>query len=210
MMLAAGMVAILQVVALCAPALFGEPMLRPVIAAVSLLCIPRAMISVHNALFRRTLDLRVFAVRTILGYVAGGVIGVALAVFGLGIWALVVAQFIQAAVIVLVMWRSSDWRPKLLFSMPAFRELLQFSKHFMAASVVSSSIDDVGNLLVGLGLDVAAVGYYSRALRVMRAVITLTMTPLTLVMMPALSRIAHDRTQFGAAYSNMVLTASTV
>ena len=48
----------------------------------------RAMISVHNALFRRTLDLRrcVFAVKTILGYAAGGVVGVTLAVLGLGVW----------------------------------------------------------------------------------------------------------------------------
>lgn len=210
MMLAAGMIAVLQIVALCAPALFGAPMLRPVIAAVSFLCIPRAMISVHNALFRRTLDLRVFAVRTILGYAAGGLTGVLLAMLGLGVWALVVSQFVQSAVIVLVMWRSSDWRPKMLFSTAAFRELLRFSKHFMAASVISSSIDDLGSILIGLGLDVSAVGYYSLALRVMRAATTLTMTPLALVMMPALSRIAHDRTQFGAAYSNMVLTASMV
>jgi len=80
----------------------------------------------------------------------------------------------------------------------------------MAASVISSSIDDLGNILIGLGLDVTAVGYYSLALRVMRAVITLTMTPVALVMMPVLSRIANDRGQFGAAYSNMVLTTSTV
>jgi len=210
MMLAAGMIVLLQIVALCAPALFGEPLLRPVIAAVSFLCIPRALISVHNALFRRTLDLRVFAIRTILGYAAGGIVGVTLAVMGLGIWALVVSQFVQSAMVVFIMWRSSDWRPKLLFSMAAFRELLQFSKHFMAASVISSSIDDLGNILIGLGLDVTAVGYYSLALRVMRAVIIVTMTPLALVMMPALSRIAHDRKQFGAAYSNMVLTTSTV
>jgi len=210
MVLAAGMIAVLQIVALCAPALFGAPMLRPVIAAVSFLCIPRAMISVHNALFRRTLDLRVFAVRTILGYAAGGVVGVTLAVLGLGVWALVVSQFVQSAVIVLIMWRSSDWQPRMLFSTAAFRELLRFSKHFMAASVISSSIDDLGNILIGLGLDITAVGYYSLALRVMRAAITLTMTPVALVIMPALSRIAHDRRQFGAAYGNMVLTTSTV
>jgi len=210
MLLALGMILLLQVIALLAPALFGEPLLRPVISAVAFLCIPRALISVHNALFRRTLDLRVFAVRTILGYAAGGVVGVTLALLGLGVWALVISQFFQNAVIVLIMWRSSEWRPKLLFSAPAFRELLRFSKHFMTASVITSSIDDLGSILIGLSLDITAVGYYSLALRVMRAAIILTMTPLALVMMPALSRIAHDRQQFGAAYSSMVLTTSTV
>jgi len=71
-------------------------------------------------------------------------------------------------------------------------------------------LDDLGNILIGLSLDVTAVGYYSLALRVMRAVITLTMTPVALVMLPALSRIAHDRKQFGAAYIDMVAITSTV
>ena len=210
MMLAVGMIALLQVVALLAPTLFAEPMLRPVIAWLSLLCIPRALVSVHSALFRRTLDLRVFAIRTISGYLVGGVVGLVLAIEGWGVWALVISAFVQTIVIVLVMWRSSDWRPRMLFSMPAFREMLHFSKHFMTASIISSCIDDFGSVLIGLSLDVAAVGYYSLALRVMRAVITLTMTPLQLVMMPVLSRIAHNRQKFGAAYSDMVVMVSTV
>ena len=210
MMLAGGMIVVLQVIALMAPMLFSEPMLRPVIAWLSLLCIPRALISVHSALFRRSLDLRVFAIRTILGSFVGGIAGVALALHGWGVWALVISQFIQSTLIVLVMWRSSDWRPRLLFSGTAFRSLLHFSKHFMTASIISSTIDEFGSILIGLSLDITAVGYYALALRVMRAVILLVLTPLQLVMMPALSRIAHNRKQFGAAYTDMVLMTSTI
>ncbi len=106
MLLALGMVAVLQVVALCAPVLFAEPMLRPVIAWLSLLCIPRALVSVHSALFRRTLDIRVLAIRTILGSVVGGVVGLALVFCGWGIWALVVSQFVQSFLIVLAACRT--------------------------------------------------------------------------------------------------------
>ncbi len=210
MMLAVGMILVLQVIALLGPILFNEPMIRPVIAWLSLLCIPRALISVHSALFRRQLDLRIFAVRTILGYLVGGAVGLVLAVDGWGVWALVVSQFVQAVVIVLVMWRSSDWRPHLLFSKSAFTELLHFSKHFMAASIIRSCIDDFGSVLIGLSLDVTAVGYYALALRVIRAVITVTMTPLQLVMMPVLTRITNNRERFGAAYTDMIVMASTV
>ena len=210
MMLALGMFLLLQIIAVFGPALFNEPMIRPVIAWLSLLCLPRALISVHSALFRRQLDLRIFAIRTLLGYLIGGTVGVVLAVAGWGVWALVVSQLVQAVVVVVVMWRSSDWRPQLLFSTSAFMELLHFSKHFMAASVIRSCIDDFGSVLIGLSLDVTAVGYYALALRVIRVAITVTMTPLQLVMMPVLSRIAHDRAKFGAAYTDMVVMASTV
>ncbi len=210
MLLAAGMVAGLQVIASFAVELFREPLLEPLIRWLSLLCLPRALVSVHSALFRRTLDLRIFAIRTILGSVVGGLVGVALALAEFGVWALVISQFVQSVLIAGIMWRSTDWRPRLLFSMPAFRTLLGFSRHFMAASVISSCIDDLGSVLVGLSMDFVAVGYYSVALRVIRALIILAMTPLQLVMMPALSRIAPDRRRFAAAYTEMVLMASTV
>jgi len=210
MMLAVGMILVLQVIAQSGPALFNEPMIRPIIAWLSLLCIPQAMISVHSALSRRGLDLQVFAIRTIVGYLAGGTVGVALALNGWGVWSLVASQLVQAFVVVLVMWRSSDWRPRMRFSVSAFRELLQFSKHFMAASMITSCIDDFGSVLIGVSLDVTAVGYYALALRVIRAVITVTMTPLQLVMMPVLSRIAGNRAKFGAAYTDMVVMVSTI
>ena len=89
MLLAAGMIAVLQVIALLGPMLFSEPMFRPVISCLSLICIPRAMVSVHSALARRELDLRVFAIRTISGYVIGGLVGLGLALNGWGVWALV-------------------------------------------------------------------------------------------------------------------------
>jgi len=210
MMLAVGMIVLLQIIALLGPALFAEPTIRPVLAWLSLLCIPQAMISVHSALARRALDLRVFAIRTIVGYLAGGMVGVVLALDGWGVWSLVVSQLVQAVVIVVVMWRSSDWRPRMRFSVPAFRELLQFSKHFIAASMIGSCIDDLGSVLIGLSLDVTTVGYYALALRVIRAVVAVTMTPLQLVMMPVLSRIAGNRVQFNAVYTDMVVMVSTV
>lgn len=210
MMLAAAMVVGLQVAAHFAQGWFNEPMLGPVIAWLSLLCFPRALVSVHSALYRRSLDLRIFAIRTVTGSVVGGLAGVVLALAGFGVWALVISQFIQSALVAAIMWRSTAWRPRFLFSRVAFRSLFKFSRHFMAASVISSCIDDLASVVVGLNMDFTAVGYFSVALRVLRAAIIVVMTPLQLVMMPALSRIAHLRDRFGAAYSDMVLSTATI
>ena len=117
----------------------------------------------------------------------GGLVGLALALAGWGVWALVASTFVQTVVIVVVMWQSSDWRPKWVFSVPAFRDLLSFSKHFMAASIITSCIDDFGSILIGLSLEVSAVGYYALALRVIRSVIIVTMTPLQLVKITVLT-----------------------
>ena len=210
MALGVAMVVALQLFALAAPTLFHNAELGPVVSWLSLLCLPRALVSIHSALFRRSLDLRVFALRTLIGSVAGGAVGVVLALLGYGVWALVIAQFVQSILVAAIMWNATPWRPRLVFSAAAFHRLLAFSRNFMAASLISSCIDDFGSLVVGLTMDFTAVGYFSVALRVLRAVIILVMTPLQLVMMPALSRIAHDKPRFGAGYSNMVILISTV
>ena len=210
MALAAAMVLALQGIAYLAADVLHESLLRPVIGWLALLCLPRALVSVHSALFRRTLDLRIFAIRTILGSVAGGLVGVVLALADFGVWALVVSQFVQSVLVAAIMWNSTEWRPRWLFSAAAFNKLLGFSRHFMAASVITSCIDDLGSILVGLSMDLTAVGTYSVALRVLRALIIVLMTPLQLVMMPALSRIAQDRPRFASAYADMVLLTSTI
>ena len=207
-MLTAAMVLGLHVAARFAQGWFNEPMLGPVIAWLSLLCFPRALVSVHSALYRRSLDPRIFAIRMVAGSLAGGLAGVALD--GFGVWALVISQFIQSALVAAIMWRSTTWRPRFLFSGAAFRSLFEFSRHFMAASVISSCIDDLASVVVGLNMDFTAVGYFSVALRVLRAAVTVVMTPLQLVMMPALSRIAHLGDRFGAAYSDRVLLTATI
>ena len=80
----------------------------------------------------------------------------------------------------------------------------------MVASVISSCIDDLASVIVGLSMDFTAVGYFSVALRILRAAIIVVMTPLQLVMMPALSRIAHAKDQFGAAYTDMVVLTAMI
>lgn len=208
--LAVVMIAGLQVLAVFAQTWFGEPMLGPVIAWLSLLCLPRALVSVHSALYRRSLDLRIFAIRTVTGSMVGGLVGIALALAGWGVWALVVSQFVQSIMVAAIMWNATAWRPRLMFSCEAFGSLLAFSRHFMAASVISSCIDDLASVVVGLSMDFTAVGYFSVALRVLRAAIIVVMTPLQLVMMPALSRMAQAKAQFGAAYIDMVVLTAMI
>jgi len=125
------------------------------------------------------------------GSLVGGLAGVALALAGFGVWALVISQFIQSALVAAIMWRATASRPRFLFSRAAFHSLFAFSRAFLAASVISSCIDELASIVVGLNMDFAAVGYFSVALRVLRAAIIVMITPLQLVMMPALSRIAH-------------------
>ena len=127
---------------------FDAPELGPVLQAMSSLCLLRAMISVHSALCRRGIAGAVFAVRAIGGYVAGGVVGILMALQGWGVWSLVASQIVQAVTVMIVMWVTVRWVPRLRFSYASFRELAAFSRHLIAASVLMSVADKVDTLVI--------------------------------------------------------------
>jgi O-antigen/teichoic acid export membrane protein len=186
---------------------FGAPGLGNVVASLAVLCILRALVSVHSALCRRDLKMSLFAARAISAYVLGGAAGIALALLGWGVWALVVCQIVQAAVILVIMWLTIPWRPRLRFSPTAFRALARFSRSFILASVLASITDKIDNLVIGLFLDVTAVGYYGLALKVLQTVGLITMMPLQQIMMPVLARLSLQRNEFESEYTSLV-TAS--
>ena len=203
-------VALTGALCLAAPwmaAAFGAPELSDVIRGMAVLCVFRALVSVHSALCRRELKMSLFAARAIAGYVLGGVAGIALAMNGWGVWALVAFQLAQALVILVVMWMTIDWRPRLRFSTASLRDMTRFTRHFIPASILSSITDKVDNFIIGLFLDVTAVGYYSLALKMVQAISLLSVAPLQVVMMPVLARLAGQPREFGETYTRLV-TAS--
>jgi O-antigen/teichoic acid export membrane protein len=167
----------------------------------------RALVSVHSALCRRELKMSLFAARALTGYVLGGAVGITLALLGWGVWSLVVCQIIQALVILVVMWIAISWRPKFRFSTRSFRHLAQFSRSFIAANILTSITEKVDSLVIGLILDVTAVGYYALALKVLQTVGLITMIPLQAIMMPVLARLTLQREKFVSEYTALV-TAS--
>jgi len=186
---------------------FGTPELSPVVRGMAALCVLRALVSVHSALCRRELMMSLFAARAISGYVLGGAVGIAAAALGWGVWSLVLLQLSQALVILVVMWTTIRWRPRLRFSTASFVDMARFTRHFIPASILNSVNDKVDNVLIGLFLDVTAVGYYALALKLIQTVGLLAMGPLQAVMMPVLARVATQREEFAQGYTRLV-TAS--
>ncbi|MDJ0390003.1 lipopolysaccharide biosynthesis protein [Roseomonas sp. E05] len=190
--------------------LYGAPLLRPVLQVMSVLCPLRALVSVHSALCRREMRMSIFAMRAIGAYLIGGAAGVALALQGWGVWALVACQLVQAATILVVMWSTIRWVPRLRFSGLAFHRLAGFGRQLMLASVLGSAADKVDNLIIGLVLGPAAVGYYSLAMKVFQAVGLVTIQPLNLLVMPILARLAHHKATFSAEYVRLVTACLAV
>ncbi|MEJ0063688.1 MAG: oligosaccharide flippase family protein [Alphaproteobacteria bacterium] len=76
--------------------------------------------SVPTALVYKSMNFRVFTIRTIIANFIGGVTGIVMAVKGFGAYALVAQQIVMYSVTNAIIWPGCGWRPRLMFSPRGF------------------------------------------------------------------------------------------
>jgi PST family polysaccharide transporter len=181
--------------AAAAPAIsnfYGEPTLRALTLATGLTFILGSLGIVHRNIMIRAMDFRGLFIIETTAVVVAGVVAVAGAVTGWGVWSLVAQSLVFTAVYTLMLWRLSTWRPVLSVDGAAVRELWGFSSNLLGYNVLKFSDRNLDNLLIGRFIGPGALGIYARAYGLMLLPIDQVSTVLTRVMFPALSVLQGD------------------
>ena len=84
--------------------IFGDAQLGPLFQVLSILPAISALTSAPTAALKRQMDFRPLAIRSTLGLAIGGASGVALALAGAGVWALVAQILLQRTSEVVILW----------------------------------------------------------------------------------------------------------
>lgn len=123
---------------------------------------------------------------------ASGIVALALAFTGAGVWSLVGQALTLTVVRVLMMWTQSSWRPAMSFDFSAIRELMHFGGHLMGFGAVIYWSMNVNKLVIGRWIGSSALGIYSLADKLMRLPLVNVSDVTTSVMFPALSAIQDE------------------
>jgi teichuronic acid exporter len=165
------------------------PELALVLSALSL-CIPIEGLSiVQAAMVRRELDFKTLTIRSNVSVFIGGAVGLALALAGYGVWALVGMQLARDSSALLLLWRLGHWRPKLEFSYAHLRELLRFSFHTFLGGLGTLADSQIGSVLLGILFGPVAVGLYRLAERLMGSVVSMATASIQGVSLPEFARL---------------------
>jgi PST family polysaccharide transporter len=167
---------------------WGQTALTPILQALAPLCVLQAANVVPQALLQRELNFRPLAVRALAGSVAGGAMGLTLALHDAGAWSLVGQQLTQAGVAQIGLWLGTRWRPARQWSRSHAVELLRFSRSVLAARLLNVAASKADDLIVGLFLGPVALGFYSVACRMLLALEQLFSQGVDAVALSAFSR----------------------
>ncbi len=190
--------------------MFGNQDLTGVVRWLSPVLVLRGAVAVPIGLLQRRFAFRVLAIRSLTAALVGGIAGVAAALSGLGVYALVVQQLVGAAADAVVVWSAAAWWPRFVFSVARLRELLAFSSYLLGSGllgIVSRRADD---FLIGLLLGDFALGIYAVAYRGLQMLEQVLAKTGSVVALPAFSRLQGQTDRLREAFYQSTRVASVL
>ncbi len=121
-------------------------------------------------------------------------VALALARYGMGLWALLSIEIVGAivGVLMLYLWRPA-WKPFLAWSVAEMRYFFHFGARTLGADVLATAIDRVDDLWTGFYLGDTALGFYNRAFAFARYPRLLLADPITNVIAGSYAELKENR-----------------
>jgi PST family polysaccharide transporter len=179
---------------------YGEPRLTSITIVLAAGFVLGGFTVQHQALLTRQMRFGLLAASAIIAAVMGLTVGIVLAWRGASYWALVGQQLTVALVTALAAWIFCDWRPGLPSRGSGVRELVAFGGNITGFNVVNYFARNGDNLLIGKVWGPAALGLYAKAYQLLLLPLTQINYPVAAVLVPTLSRLAHDPERYRAAF----------
>src|SRR5438552_2518803 len=182
---------------------YREPRLVGITLLLSITFVLASSAVQHIALLNRQMRFRVIARIDILSMLAGYLTAIGMALSECGYWALVGASVTQIAIKLVLTWSISRWRPRLPSRNTQTRHLLSFGANITAASLMYEFARGADKLLIGRFFSATAVGLYSRGSTLLIAPLQQLLWPISVVLIPTLSRIQDERDRYQRTFLQM-------
>lgn len=150
----------------------------------------------HGALLQRQMRFTALAVIEILSFSAGGVVGVVMALAGLGYWALLGYSIAPTLVSTICLWLATRWVPGRARRGVGAWSMIGFGGQVTLNSVVGYFSSNLDKMLLGRKWGSEALGIYGRAFQLINIPRENLNSAVGLVALAALSRLQDDRDRF--------------
>ena len=151
--------------------------------------------SIQQAYVQKEMAFRRFFIATLFGTVLSGFVGVSLAYYGFGVWALAGQYLTNTTVDTIVLWFVCGWTPRLRFSKDKAKALFSFGWKVLASNLVSTLENDIRSLLVGKVFGPADLAFYDQGKKYPSLLMMNINASINKVMLPAFSEYQDDNTR---------------
>ena len=142
---------------------FERPELVSLTQVMSSVVIINALSIVQRVRTTKVIDFKTQTKITFISSIGSGIIGIAMACMGYGVWVLVCQQISNQLLTTLFFWTYNRWIPKLIFSWASFKEMWAFGSKLLASGLIDTAWKEIYQVVIGKCYSPATLGLYTRA-----------------------------------------------
>lgn len=136
--------------------------LKNILRVLALTLFPGAVTSIQVAYLSKNMQFRKQFYSSLIAAIVSGGVGIAMAVFGFGAWALVGQQLGYQTLIMLILFVLVKWRPKLKFSYEKTKGLLKFGSKILGATLIDTIYHNIESIFISKKYNTEALAYFNK------------------------------------------------
>jgi len=142
---------------------FDEPKLINIIRVISIGLFIGSFTSIQQTILIKRLDFKLMTLISAISTFFSGVVSIIMAFKGFGVWSLIFGTLVSQSITTLLLWKWNSWRPSLVFSINAIKELFSFGSKLLITSLINTTFNNIYYLIIGKYFSAGDLGYYTRA-----------------------------------------------
>lgn len=171
---------------------YNQPILIPMLRALSSVLVINAFGMVQGILLTRAIDFKQQTKVTMIASLASGLVGIGMAYLGYGVWSLVCQQIASASFRTIFFWVLNSWRPALMMSLQSLRQMFGFGSRLLLSGLLNTLFDNIYLVIIGKLFSPSDLGYFTRAYNLQQLPLVTLSSMLSRVTLPVFSKLQND------------------
>ncbi|WP_069660295.1 lipopolysaccharide biosynthesis protein [Arcticibacter eurypsychrophilus] len=183
---------------------YKQEILISVIRVYAIVFVMNAFYEIQNARLTKAMNFKIQTIIQIPAVLAGGLLGVIMAMQGYGVWSLVWMNILQSFLITVFHWVLSGWRPSLIFDKSSFKTHFNFGYKMTLSGLLEILYKNIYVLIIGKNYSATQLGYYSRADSLSQLPTGNIATAMNKVTYPMFASISQDNIRLKVVYKKLM------
>ena len=157
------LVVVLYLTAPCIADFYQMPILAEILRVISFVLVINALSVIQLNILRKTYNFKQLAIINIIATSASSGVAIICALYGWGVWSLVVRSILMQFITTTIVWCTTQWIPKLQFCYRSFKSLGNFGGMILLSSLVETIYTELQGLIIGKAFSARDLGFYTQA-----------------------------------------------
>lgn len=183
---------------------FGRQELTALVRATGLVLFFNALSITQVTILTKRIDFKTKTKASLVSAILSGIVGIAMAYTGFGVWALVGQMLSKQLLYTLCLWVLNKWWPSIKFSAESFRYMWGFGWKLLVSGLLNNIWNQLYQVVVGKFYSSATLGQYTRG-REYASIFSSNLTSIIQrVSYPVLSEIQDDKQRMVEGYRKVI------